>query len=743
MNLAFYIARRYLFAKKSQNAINIISMISVGSIVVTTVALVCVLSVLNGFEDLVCSLFNNFDPELKITSAKGKVFDPTGEPFRLISEMQEIEFYTEVLQENVPVHYRGRQEIAVAKGVSNNFRQMVNIDSLLINGEFKLQDGDVYGAVLGVGLASSLGIRTGFVEPLEIYVPVRDRQVNMANVVSSFQLEYAFITGEFCVNQAVYDEKYMILPLNMMRDLLHYETEVTALELKMKPQTNIKSVQKQIRSILGDDFIVQNRYEQQEATYKMLQVEKWMSFLILAFISMIALFNVVSSISMLMIEKQEDVRILRSMGANERLIRRIFIYEGSMIPAFGALVGILIGVILCLVQQLYGIIKLGEMGAFISNNYPVRVSLFDLLVIFTTICVIGLLASWYPVRYHGNKWLSQGRLALLFPPFLSFLIRFPLLPLFSLFPLLISCQSSQTSKQSVAVTIEPQRYFAEKIAGEQFEVYAVVPAGQSPETYDPAPHEMIRIAQSKAYLQIGNIGFEQVWMQTIRQNNPHLTFFDLSEGVYLIGDDILHEEEDDDFPNSPFEEIAPPNSPFEGGRGMFPENSNKATDHHAHSHHGVDPHIWNATGSAKIIAQNTLKAFMVLDPDNQNVYLDNYGQLIGKIEETELQLHAMLDTLSHRTFVIFHPALTYFADEYELRQLSIESEGKEPSVASLKALIDEAKKAQVRVVFVQQEFDRKHAEQVAAEIGARVVVINPLDRQWNEQMIHIARELIR
>ena len=246
MNLAFYIARRYLFAKKSQNAINIISMISVCSIVIATVALVCVLSVLNGFGDLVGSLFNNFDPELKITPTKGKVFDPTSASFRLISEMPEIEFCAEVLEENVLVRYRDRQEVAVAKGVSDNFRQLVTIDSIMINGEFKLQEGDVYYAVLGIGLASELGVRAGFVEPLEIYTPVRDRQVSMANIATSLQLEYAFASGEFMVNQAVYDEKHMILPLAMLRDLLHYENEVTALELKIKPQANLKSDRKSV-----------------------------------------------------------------------------------------------------------------------------------------------------------------------------------------------------------------------------------------------------------------------------------------------------------------------------------------------------------------------------------------------------------------------------------------------------------------------------------------------------------------
>ena len=700
MNLAFYIARRYLVAKKSQNAINIISMVSVCSVSIATIALVCVLSVLNGFMDLVESMFNNFDPELKILPAKGKVFDPNTASFQLIREMQEIEFITEVLEENVLVRYLDRQEVAVAKGVSDNFQQMTNIDSLLINGEFVLQDGDVYCSVLGIGLSSSLGIRTGFVDPLEIFIPVRDRQINLSNVALSFQLEYAFISGEFLVNQAVYDESYMILPITMLRDLLHYETEVSALELKLKPQIQLKTVQKHIRTLLGDDFRVQDRYEQQEATYKMIQLEKWMAFLILAFILTIALFNVVSSLSMLMIEKQEDVRMLRSMGADDRLIRRIFLYEGSMIPAFGALIGIVIGVVLCLIQQEVGIIKLGGVeGAFVSNNYPVLVSPLDLLLVFTTVCAIGVLASWYPVHYLGKKWLSAGRIVII------------------LFPLLVfGCRHDQTDKPSVVVTIEPQRYFAEKIAGDRFVVYAVVPAGQSPESYDPAPHEMLRIAQSKAYLQIGRIGFEQAWMQTIRNNNPQLRYFDLSEGVHWIGEDDLHQEEEED------------------------EAAMDAPRHHHHG--GIDPHIWNAIVPAKIIAHNTLQAFLDLDPYNKTIYQENYERLIEEIDETAQQLHAMLDTLTVRTFIIYHPALTYFASEFALQQLAIETDGKEPSVSSMKTLIDEARNTQVRIVFVQQEFDRKHAQQVAAAIGARLVVINPLDINWNEQMIHIARELI-
>ncbi|MDR3269423.1 MAG: FtsX-like permease family protein [Tannerella sp.] len=408
MNLPFYIARRYLFAKKSHNAINIISMISVCGVTVVTIALVCVLSVFNGFDALVASMFGHFDPELKITPVAGKVFDPDTLPVKQVRNMPEIAVCTEVMQENVIVRYAGRQVIAVAKGVSPAFGEMVKVDTLMIDGTFVLQDGDTPHAVLGIGLASSLGVNAGFVAPLEIYAPKRDAQVNLTNPAASFQLEYAFIGGVFSVNQPAYDENHMLLPIALVRDLLHYETEVSALELKLTAPADLKAVQKQIRTLLGDGFRVQDRYEQQEASYKMMQIEKWMTFLILAFVLTIALFNVVSSLSMLMIEKQDDVQMLRSMGADDRLIRRIFLFEGSMIPALGALTGMVIGVLLCLIQQHYGLLKLGNtIGVFMSDNYPVQIKITDLAVIFATVFSIGILASWYPVRYLGKKWLKK------------------------------------------------------------------------------------------------------------------------------------------------------------------------------------------------------------------------------------------------------------------------------------------------------------------------------------------------
>lgn len=710
MNLAFYIARRYLFAKKSHNAINIISMISVCSVAVATIALVCVLSAFNGFNDLVASMFNSFDPELKITPTTGKVFDPTTEKIRQVRNLQEIDLCTEVLQDNVLVRYNtqqseqygARQEIAVAKGVSDEFLQMVCLDSLLIDGEAVLHEGETSYGLLGVGLAYSLGIYGRFIYPLEIYVPRRDEKINLSNPSGSFQLEYAFIGGVFRVNQPVYDENMMILPINLVRSFLNYETEVTALELKLSENANLKSVQKQIKTILGNDFQVEDRYEQQKAAFKMMQIEKWITFLILTFVLTIALFSVVSSLLMLMIEKKDDVYMLRSMGADDRMIRRIFLLEGAMIPTLGAIVGIVIGVILCLLQQQFGLLRLGDtIGAFMNDTYPVRIQILDIMIIFLAVSIIGLLVSWYPVRYFSKKWLKKNWMMIL------------LLPLF-----ITGCNNKQIQEQRISVTIEPQRYFAEKIAGDLFEINTVVPVGQSPETYDPAPHEMIRIAQSKAYFQIGKIGFEQVWMQTIKDNNPDVSFFDLSEGIHWLNEEIActdhHASEEDD---------------------------NHA--HHHHHHGGVDPHIWSSTEAAKLIAQNALDAFLQLDPAHKIVYQENYEKLLNEIEETKKLLHEKLDTLTSRTFIIYHPALTYFANEFNLTQFAIEEEGKEPSAASMKKLVDTAKDANVRVVFVQQEFDRKHAEQLAGEIDARIVSINPLDANWKEQMLYMADELIK
>jgi len=408
LNFPFYIARRYLFSKKSHNAINVISLISVCGVVIATTALVCALSVYNGFNDLVSSLFSHFDPQLKVTAKYGKVFDPNCSEIAQVKALPEIESYCAVLQDNALIKYKDRQEIGVIKGVDDNFSHLVDLDSVLIDGEFILSDEVTNYATLGIGLASHLGIKAGFVSPIEIYVPKRDQQVNMANPATSFNLEYTFISSVFRIDQQVYDDYYMIIPLQTARTLLNYENEISALELKVKEGASLSAVEKQIKQLLGDKFEVKNRFEQQEASFKMMQIEKWVTFLILCFILAIALFNIVGSLSMLMIEKKDDVETLRNMGANDRQIQQIFLFEGWMISGFGALLGILVGVVLCWMQQAFGLIQLGDTaGSFIIDAYPVHILLLDILTVFLTVLAIGFLAAWYPVHYLGKKWLKK------------------------------------------------------------------------------------------------------------------------------------------------------------------------------------------------------------------------------------------------------------------------------------------------------------------------------------------------
>lgn len=408
MNFPFYIARRYLFSKKSHNAINVISLVSVCGVMVATVALVCTLSVYNGFEDLAASFFSHFDPELKITSRYGKVFNPSDERIQEIRRHPAVELSSEVLEDNALVKYRERQVVGVTvKGVDEDFPRLVQIDSVLIDGRFVLEEDVVNYATLGIGLASSLGINAGFVYPLEVYAPKRNETVNMANLTASFRVEYAYIGGVYRVNESNYDENYMIVSLPLARSLFHYENEISALEIKMKPDAQQAQVEKDFRSILGDDFVVQNRFEQHEASFRIMQVEKWVTFLILCFILAIALFNIVGSLSMLMVEKKNDVRTLRNMGAENSQIRHIFLLEGWMISGFGGFIGIIIGVVLCLLQQKYGLIPLGDTaGAFVIEAYPVRVVATDVLAVLLTVLCIGFLAAWYPSHYLGKKWLK-------------------------------------------------------------------------------------------------------------------------------------------------------------------------------------------------------------------------------------------------------------------------------------------------------------------------------------------------
>lgn len=377
---------------------------------IATVALVCALSVLNGFNDLVAMLFSNLDPELKIVPAKGKVFDPSQPEITKVKALTEVDFMTEVLEDNALVRTQGKQDFAVVKGVDQTYMQMSGIEEALVEGRFALREDVVDYATLGIGLAYTLGTRAGYLTPLEIYVPKRNEKVNMANPTASFEVGYAYVSGTFRINQAVYDDAYMLVPIELARSLFRYENEVSALELKLSPGADVNKVKKNVRQLLGDAYRVQDRYEQQEDAFKMVQIEKAMTFLILCFVLTIALFNLVGSLSMLMTEKKADVQTLRNMGADENLIKRIFLFEGWMISGFGAVIGIVVGLILCFLQVRFGLIRLGDVsGAFIIDAYPVQVIFSDVLIILITVLTIGFLSSWYPVHLLSKKWFSPAK----------------------------------------------------------------------------------------------------------------------------------------------------------------------------------------------------------------------------------------------------------------------------------------------------------------------------------------------
>ena len=413
MNFPFYIAKRYLFSKKSHNAINVISGVSVCGIALATLALVCTLSVFNGFQDLVTTMFTAFDPELKIVAINGKVFDSRDERIQSVRQLPEVEVSSESLEDNAMVQYKDRQAMVVIKGVEDHFCQVTAIDSILYGrGERVLHDEVAHYAIPGIELVSMLGTGIRFLDPLEVYVPKRGSKINVANPASSFNSDYLYSSGlVFAVNQQKYDASYILTSLAFARNLFQYDTEVSSIELKVKEGGNIYKVQEKVSQILGDDYLVLNRYEQQADTYRIMEVEKLISYLFLTFILLIACFNVIGSLSMLIIDKRADVVTLRNLGANDETITRIFLFEGCLISFFGAIVGVVLGVALCLVQQEFGLISLGSgdsAGAFVVDAYPVSVHLSDVLLVLGTVLLISFLAVQYPVRYLSKRLLGKN-----------------------------------------------------------------------------------------------------------------------------------------------------------------------------------------------------------------------------------------------------------------------------------------------------------------------------------------------
>jgi lipoprotein-releasing system permease protein len=406
MKLSLYIAKRYLFAKKSRNAINIISGVSVAGVAVGTMALIVILSVFNGLETMVRSIFNTFDPDIKITALKGKTFVADTARLKLLAKVDGLSCYSLTLEDNALLKYGSHQYIAAIKGIDDNYAMVSNIDSSMWEGKFILKSdkGRPY-AVPGFGVAEYLGIRVNFITPLEIIFPKRTGSTSI-NAENSLNHKFIFPSGIFEVEKD-YDSKYIYVPLDLARELTETDNGVSAIEIKFKPYADPAAVQKNIIKIFGRDFIVQNRYEQQAIFYKVMRSERLAIFFILTLILIIASFNIIGSLTMLIIEKERDIEILKSLGADNDLIRKIFIFEGWLISIIGAFSGIILGFVLCWMQQTYGIIKLNSQS-LIMDAYPVVLKLKDFIIVPATVLLIGYWAAWYPVRFLTKKYLNKN-----------------------------------------------------------------------------------------------------------------------------------------------------------------------------------------------------------------------------------------------------------------------------------------------------------------------------------------------
>ena len=404
MRLAHFIAKRYLIAKKSHNVINIISAISAIGMAIGTAALIIVLSVYNGFDSLIRSMLGNVEPDLLITPAKGKVFIPEGETYDWIYEQPEVFNMCCILQESVFISYEGRQGLAIAKGVDWIYEEETPVREHMTDGEFRLSKGDIPMAVVGNVLAYDMGINHRFLSPVEIFYPSRTGRISLSDPTGSVNSVKVFPSGTFSINADI-DKELIITKIETMRQLLGYEEEVSAVEIRMVPGTGekrVEEIREAISGKLGPDFKVRNRFQQNEALYKMMRYEKVATYMVLIFAIIIIAFNIFGSLSMLIIEKRNDIKTLQHLGAQESLIKRIFILEGWLISLAGLAGGLVIGVTFTLLQQQFGIIKMP--GHFVVQAYPVILSASDIIITVAAVALIGYLIALLPVSLRFREW---------------------------------------------------------------------------------------------------------------------------------------------------------------------------------------------------------------------------------------------------------------------------------------------------------------------------------------------------
>lgn len=379
-------------------------MICAGGICVATIALVCTLSVYNGFQQLISGVISSFDPDLKISLVEGKTFDSQIVRERLAAGApdQYIETTCDVLEENALIRHHEKQTSVTIKGVSANYLQLIPADSITDAGQFILQEGEDIYTVLGAALAIQVEANTGMMSPVTFYVPKYNTKINLANPENSFSVEHLFVSGTYATHQLEIDSKYAFLPIEYTRQLYGYDNVCSSVELKLKAGIDPAKTQREIQSAVGDSFKVENKEEQHEDFYRMMRIEKWITFLILFFILLIAVVNVIGSLSMLIMEKKEDIQTLQNLGATTSFVQQVFLLEGWLISALGAMIGLTIGLLLCFIQEQFGVIQLGsgaDEGTFLVNAYPVCVQFSDILLILSTVLLSGWVIAWIPTRY--------------------------------------------------------------------------------------------------------------------------------------------------------------------------------------------------------------------------------------------------------------------------------------------------------------------------------------------------------
>ena len=406
MNFPFYIARRYLFSKKSTHVINIISGISVVGVAVATMALVVTLSVFNGFHDLVASLLTSFDPQIEIVPTKGKTAPADDPILTKIRNLPQVDVATESVEDQAMAIYKGRQAMIKVKGVEDNFSELSHINDILYgDGEFSLHAANLQFGVVGIRLADNLGMTADWDGQLKIYAPKREGQLDLMNPTEGFVEDSVISPGVvFSVKQARYDRDYVLTSIAFARNLFGQQGMLSQLEIRLKPGSDLDAVKAEMQKIAGSKYRVLDRMEQQADTFKIMKIEKFIAYIFLTFILAVACFNIIGSLSMLIIDKKNDVVTLRNMGASDKQIVRIFLFEGRMISAIGAILGILVGLLLCWLQQVYGLVSLGRSsGSFIVDAYPVSVHPEDIIIIFITVLAVGIASVWYPVRYFAKR----------------------------------------------------------------------------------------------------------------------------------------------------------------------------------------------------------------------------------------------------------------------------------------------------------------------------------------------------